>query len=103
MVKNVNGSILRSDDMHEYTVLEVYSYNLKTSYDKLKLKNFKMDDKLKIGQNIILTFEKETLKVKLNSIVKTDDVNKKFLIDTNKFQMVAQLKKYFENKEQINN
>ena len=89
--------------MHEYTVLEVYSYNLKTSYDKLKLKNFKMDDKLKIGQNIILTFEKETLKVKLNSIVKTDDVNKKFLIDTNKFQMVAQLKKYFENKEQINN
>ena len=90
--------------MRKYIVLDIITYNMRKpkEFDKFKLKDFQMDDKLKVGQNIELVFQKDKLKVKLNSIVKIDDVNKKFLIDTNKFQMVAQLKQYFNDKEQMN-
>ena len=73
--------------MHEYIVKEISSYNLKkpTLYDKYLNKNFKMNDKLVVGKDIVLDFGNERLKVKLESIYKTNDTEKEFCISTSKF------------------
>ena len=73
--------------MHEYIVKEISSYNLKkpTLYDKYLNKNFKMNDKLIVGKDVVLDFGNERLKVKLESIYKTNDTEKEFCISTSKF------------------
>ena len=74
--------------MHEYIVKEISSYNLKkpTLYDKYLNKNFKMNDKLIVGKDVVLDFGNERLKVKLESIYKTNDTGKEFCISTSKFR-----------------
>ena len=51
--------------MHEYIVKEISSYNLKkpTLYDKYLNKNFKMNDRLIVGKDVVLDFGNERLKV----------------------------------------
>ena len=51
--------------MHEYIVKEISSYNLKkpTLYDKYLNKNFKMNDKLIVGKDVVLDFGNERLKL----------------------------------------
>ena len=73
--------------MHEYIVKEISSYNLKKPalYDKYLNKNFKMNDKLIVGKDVVLDFGNERLKVKLESIYKTNDTEKEFCISTSKF------------------
>lgn len=72
--------------MHEYTLLEISSYTKKsTEFDKYVGKKFTMSDKIHIGKNVTLTFEKSELKVRLDSIEKIDDTNKLFCMNTSKF------------------
>ena len=54
-------------------------------YDKYLNKNFKMNDKLVVGKDVVLDFGNERLKVKLESIYKTNDTEKEFCISTSKF------------------
>lgn len=71
---------------HEYIFQEVSSYTRKpTEFDKYIGKKFTMSDKIHIGKNVVLTFDKSELKVRLDSIEKIDDTNKLFCINTNKF------------------
>lgn len=85
--------------MREYIMLDVVSYNIrkKDEYDKYKNKEFQMSDKLTINQNIELIFKDSKLKVKLESIEKTDDTNKVFFLNTNKFCASIQVKKYYKD------
>lgn len=72
--------------MHEYTLLEISSYTKKsTEFDKYVGKKFTMSDKIHIGKNVTLTFDKSELKVRLDSIEKIDDTTKMFCMCTNKF------------------
>ena len=87
--------------MREYVLLQVQSYNMKkpNEFDKYKLKTFNMSDKLKINQNIELVFDNQTLKAKLESVVKEDDVKKIFCINTNKWIALIQVSEYYNNNE----
>ena len=80
--------------MHEYIVKEISSYNLKkpTLYDKYLNKNFKMNDRLIVGKDVVLDFGNERLKVKLESIYKTNDTEKEFCISTSKFCAIIKAK-----------
>ena len=72
--------------MHEYIFQEVSSFTRKANeFDKYIGKKFTMVDKVTIGKSIELIFEKDKLKVRLDSIEKIDDTNKLFCISTNKF------------------
>lgn len=72
--------------MHEYIFQEVSSFTRKPNeFDKYIGKKFKMVDKVTIGKTVELIFEKDKLKVRLDSIEKIDDTNKLFCINTNKF------------------
>lgn len=90
--------------MREYILLDIQSYSLKkkNEYDKYKNKEFQMSDKLTINQNIELIFKDSKLKVKLESIEKTDDANKVFFLSTNKFCASIQVAKYY-NQNVTNN
>lgn len=85
--------------LREYIMLDIQSYSLrkKDEYDKYKNKEFQMSDKLTINQNIELIFKDSKLKVKLESIEKTDDTNKVFFLNTNKFCASIQVKKYYKD------
>ena len=87
--------------MREYVLLQMQSYNMKkpNEFDKYKLKTFNMSDKLKINQNIELVFDNQTLKAKLESVVKEDDVKKIFCINTNKWVALIQVSEYYNNNE----
>ncbi len=87
--------------MREYVLLQMQSYNMKkpNEFDKYKLKTFNMSDKLKINQNIELIFDNQTLKAKLESVVKEDDVKKIFCINTNKWIALIQVSEYYNNNE----
>ena len=87
--------------MREYVLLQMQSYNMKkpNEFDKYKLKTFNMSDKLKINQNIELVFDNQTLKAKLESVVKEDDVKKIFCINTNKWIALIQVSEYYNNNE----
>ena len=72
--------------MHNYVFQEVSSYTRKSEeFNKYINKTFQMSDKLTIGKPIQLMFEKEVIKVRLDSIEKIDDTQKLFCIVTNKF------------------
>lgn len=72
--------------MHEYIVQQIQSYTKKPNeFDKYIDKKFTMLDKISIGKPIELVFEKDKLKVRLDSIEKIDDTNKLFCMVTNKF------------------
>lgn len=72
--------------MHEYIFQEVSSFTRKANeFDKYIGKKFTMVDKVTIGKSVELIFEKDKLKVRLDSIEKIDDTNKLFCISTNKF------------------
>lgn len=72
--------------MHEYIVQQIQSYTKKPNeFDKYIDKKFTMLDKISIGKPIELVFEKDKLKVRLDSIEKIDDTNKLFCIVTQKF------------------
>lgn len=83
--------------MRDYILLDIQSYSLKkkNEYDKYKMKKFQMNDKLYVGKDIILDFKDSKLKVKLESIEKTDDTNKVFFLNTNKFCASIQVAKYY--------
>ena len=87
--------------MREYVLLQMQSYNMKkpNEFDKYKLQTFNMSDKLKINQNIELVFDNQTLKAKLESVVKEDDVKKIFCINTNKWIALIQVSEYYNNNE----
>ena len=87
--------------MREYVLLQMQSYNMKkpNEFDKYKLKTFNMSDKLKINQNIELVFDNQTLKAKLESVIKEDDVKKIFCINTNKWIALIQVSEYYNNNE----
>lgn len=72
--------------MHQYIFQEVSSYTRKTDeFDKYINKKFTMSDRISIGKPIEMLFEKERIKVRLDSIEKIDDTNKLFCIVTQKF------------------
>lgn len=73
--------------MHEYILQEISSYNLRKpeEYNKYITKKFTMSDKLVIGKTIELDFGKDKLKVRLENIYKTNDAEKLFCLNTNKF------------------
>lgn len=83
--------------MHEYIMLDIQSYSLKKrdEFDLYKNKNFIMNDKLIIGKDLILDFNGDKLKVKLESIEKIDDTNKTFFLSTNKFCASIQVADYY--------
>ena len=83
--------------MREYVLLQMQSYNPKISFDKYKLKTFNMSDKLRINQNVELIFDNQTVKGKLESVVKEDDVKKIFCINTNKWVALIQVSEYYNN------
>lgn len=85
--------------MREYVLLQMQSYNTKkpNEYDKYKLKTFSMADKLKINQNVEFIFDNQTIKAKLESVIKEDDVRKIFCINTNKWIALIQVSEYYNN------
>ena len=85
--------------MREYVLLQMQSYNTKkpNEYDKYKLKTFSMVDKLKINQNVEFIFDNQTIKAKLESVIKEDDVKKIFCINTNKWIALIQVSEYYNN------
>lgn len=85
--------------MREYILLQIQSYNMKkpNEYDKYKLKTFNMSDKLSINQNVELVFGNQTIKAKLESVIKEDDVKKIFCINTNKWIALIQVSEYYNN------
>ena len=85
--------------MRKYVLLQMQSYNTKkpNEYDKYKLKTFSMVDKLKINQNVEFIFDNQTIKAKLESVVKEDDVKKIFCINTNKWIALIQVSEYYNN------
>lgn len=87
--------------MREYVLLQMQSYNMKkpNEFDKYKLKTFNMSDKLRINQNIELVFDNQTIKAKLESVVKEDDVKKIFCINTNKWVALIQVSEYYNDNE----
>lgn len=87
--------------MREYVLLQMQSYNMKkpNEFDKYKLKTFNMSDKLRINQNIEFVFDNQTIKAKLESIIKEDDVKKIFCINTNKWIALIQVSEYYNNSE----
>lgn len=87
--------------MREYVLLQMQSYNMKKTdeFNKYKLKTFKMSDKLKINQNVEFIFDNQTIKAKLESVIKEDDVKKIFCINTNKWIALIQVSEYYNNSE----
>ena len=85
--------------MREYVLLQMQSYNMKkpNEFDKYKLKTFNMSDKLKINQNVEFIFDNQTIKAKLESVIKEDDVKKIFCINTNKWIALIQVSEYYNN------
>lgn len=85
--------------MREYVLLQMQSYNTKkpNEYDKYKLKTFSMVDKLKINQNVEFIFDNQTIRAKLESVIKEDDVKKIFCINTNKWIALIQVSEYYNN------
>lgn len=85
--------------MREYVLLQMQSYNMKkpNEFDKYKLKTFNMSDKLRINQNIEFVFDNQTIKAKLESVIKEDDVKKIFCINTNKWVALIQVSEYYNN------
>ena len=85
--------------MREYVLLQMQSYNTKkpNEYNKYKLKTFSMEDKLKINQNVEFIFDNQTIKAKLESVIKEDDVKKIFCINTNKWIALIQVSEYYNN------
>lgn len=75
--------------MHKYVFQEVSSFTRKPEeFNKYLNKTFQMSDKLTIGKQIQLEFEKDILKVRLDSIEKIDDTQKLFCLVTNKFCVI---------------
>lgn len=85
--------------MREYVLLQMQSYNMKKTdeFNKYKLKTFKMVDKLKINQNVEFIFDNQTIKAKLESVIKEDDVKKIFCINTNKWIALIQVSEYYND------
>lgn len=78
----------------EYVLLELSEF--KTSKHKnLVGQKFTMQDKLTVGKDVKLIFNKTTIKSKFDSIVKTDDANKIFILVTNSFVASIQLYEYY--------
>lgn len=83
--------------MTDYIILEIVGYKKMNEYNKYKMKRFKMKDKLKIGDNIELIFsEKDKLKAKFESVIKTNDKDKIFFLNTNKFCASIQVEEFYE-------
>lgn len=83
--------------MTKYILLDIVSYNVrkKNEYDKYRLKEFTMQNRLLINENVELDFGKDKIKSKLVSVVKDSDTLKTFVLDTKSFTAIIQVAKYY--------